>query len=263
LARADAVGMLPLALAVRSTALAGQGRVAASEAAADSVAPEWRQEAKVRMQLDVAAAWRLAAAGRIDDAARRLAGAADAAAENDHAIFAGLALLDALRLDRATAVADLVRPVLDGWEGDLSAGVRAHAEALRRNDPEDLLAVARRYPALGFDIAGAEAAMQAASRFEDRGDTAAAAHAEFVAAMLAEPVDGCSRIALGHPRGLTDREREIAFLAADGRTSRDIAASLGVSVRTVDNHLAAVYRKVGVSSRKDLSAAWARFELDR
>jgi DNA-binding CsgD family transcriptional regulator/tetratricopeptide (TPR) repeat protein len=253
LVRADAVGMLPLALAVRSTALAGQGRVAASAAAADSVAEEWRQETKVRMQLEVAASWRLAGAGRTDEAARRLAVAAEAAAENDHVIFAGLAVLDALRLDRAGSVTTLVRPVLDRWEGDLSAGVRAHAEALLADDPEALLVVARRHPGLGFDVAGAEAAMQAARRFEERGDTAAAAHAEFVAATLAEPIGGCSRIALGHPRGLTDREREIALLAADGRASRDIAASLGVSARTVDNHLAAVYRKVGVSGRKDLS----------
>ena len=53
--------------------------------------------------------------------------------------------------------------------------------------------------------------------------------------------------------GLTEREREIVELAADGRTSKDIARELGVSPRTVDNHLGSAYRKPGIGSRHDLS----------
>jgi DNA-binding CsgD family transcriptional regulator len=50
-------------------------------------------------------------------------------------------------------------------------------------------------------------------------------------------------------RALTRREREIARLASAGDTSADIARQLFVSVRTVDNHLGRIYRKLGVSGR--------------
>jgi DNA-binding CsgD family transcriptional regulator len=51
---------------------------------------------------------------------------------------------------------------------------------------------------------------------------------------------------------LTSREREIALLAAGGLSSKQIAGQLVVSVRTVDNHLRAVYRKLGVVGRGEL-----------
>jgi DNA-binding CsgD family transcriptional regulator len=43
------------------------------------------------------------------------------------------------------------------------------------------------------------------------------------------------------------------MLAAAGCNSRDIADRLVISVRTVDNHLRSVYRKLGVSRRHDLA----------
>ena len=57
---------------------------------------------------------------------------------------------------------------------------------------------------------------------------------------------------------LTDREREIAVLAAAGQPSRVIAERLYLSVRTVDNHLGRIYDKLGVSSRAALAAALER-----
>jgi DNA-binding NarL/FixJ family response regulator len=47
----------------------------------------------------------------------------------------------------------------------------------------------------------------------------------------------------------------VATLAAGGRSSRDIADHLVVSVRTVENHLQRAYEKLGVRSRSDLAAA--------
>jgi DNA-binding NarL/FixJ family response regulator len=52
---------------------------------------------------------------------------------------------------------------------------------------------------------------------------------------------------------LTERERQIAVLAASGSSNRDIADELGVSVRTVEGHLYQVFMKLGVSSRAGLA----------
>jgi DNA-binding CsgD family transcriptional regulator len=46
--------------------------------------------------------------------------------------------------------------------------------------------------------------------------------------------------------GLTEKEREVASLAAAGRTNREIAAELFIGVSTVEMHLSHVYRKLGV-----------------
>ncbi|WP_268256552.1 helix-turn-helix transcriptional regulator [Kitasatospora xanthocidica] len=54
---------------------------------------------------------------------------------------------------------------------------------------------------------------------------------------------------------LTTRERQIAELVRAGSRTRDIATDLFLSPRTVESHLARVYRKLGVASRSALAAA--------
>ena len=48
---------------------------------------------------------------------------------------------------------------------------------------------------------------------------------------------------------LTDREREVLTVAAEGLTAREIAARLGVHERTVTTHLGRIYGKLGVGTR--------------
>jgi DNA-binding NarL/FixJ family response regulator len=45
---------------------------------------------------------------------------------------------------------------------------------------------------------------------------------------------------------LSDREREVLQLLAEGRSSSEIAARLGISTRTVESHRANVMRKLGL-----------------
>jgi DNA-binding CsgD family transcriptional regulator len=52
---------------------------------------------------------------------------------------------------------------------------------------------------------------------------------------------------------LSDAERRVATLAAQGKTNREIARKLFVTVSTVEQHLTRVYRKLHVSRRTDLA----------
>jgi DNA-binding CsgD family transcriptional regulator len=54
--------------------------------------------------------------------------------------------------------------------------------------------------------------------------------------------------------GLTPRERQVAQLLARGATNDDIAQALWISRHTVKDHAKAVYAKLGVGSRAELSA---------
>lgn len=59
------------------------------------------------------------------------------------------------------------------------------------------------------------------------------------------------------PTPLTRREREVSQLAATGLSSKEIAERLFLSHRTVENHLARSYDKLGVRSRAELAALLA------
>jgi DNA-binding CsgD family transcriptional regulator len=56
---------------------------------------------------------------------------------------------------------------------------------------------------------------------------------------------------------LTPRERRIATMAADGLGNREIAEALFITTKTVETHLGRAYRKLDISSRRDLPEAIA------
>jgi ATP/maltotriose-dependent transcriptional regulator MalT len=54
---------------------------------------------------------------------------------------------------------------------------------------------------------------------------------------------------------LTPQERQVAVLAAEGKTNREIGSQLFLSPKTIEWHLSHVYRKLGIASRGKLSRA--------
>jgi DNA-binding CsgD family transcriptional regulator/tetratricopeptide (TPR) repeat protein len=59
-------------------------------------------------------------------------------------------------------------------------------------------------------------------------------------------------------QGLTEQERTVATLVATGLTNKEVAASMLLSVKTVQFHLTRVYAKLGVRSRSELAARFSR-----
>jgi len=60
---------------------------------------------------------------------------------------------------------------------------------------------------------------------------------------------------LSGPASLTDAQHQVGELAAAGLTNREIAEQLYVTIKTVETHLNAVYRKLGIGGRDELVAA--------
>jgi DNA-binding CsgD family transcriptional regulator len=77
-----------------------------------------------------------------------------------------------------------------------------------------------------------------------------AGHAELLAAG-ARP----RRPQFSGPEALTASERRVADLAAEGLGNREIAQTLFVTIKTVENHLARAYQKLGIRSRDALPEA--------
>jgi DNA-binding NarL/FixJ family response regulator len=78
------------------------------------------------------------------------------------------------------------------------------------------------------------------------------------ATLIAEPAQAELAGAGGRRRGsrpggsLTAQESRVAGLAVTGATVQEIATAMYLSPRTVETHLARVYRKLGVASKAEL-----------
>jgi DNA-binding CsgD family transcriptional regulator len=68
----------------------------------------------------------------------------------------------------------------------------------------------------------------------------------------AKPAELAPIILLAH--GLTQREGQVAKLALQGKTNKRVARELRISEHTVEDHLKAIFTKVGVGSRGELTA---------
>jgi DNA-binding NarL/FixJ family response regulator len=60
----------------------------------------------------------------------------------------------------------------------------------------------------------------------------------------------------GSMPGLTNREREVATIAATGLSTREIATRTAISPKTVEFYLTRIYRKLGVRCRAELAFAY-------
>jgi len=109
-----------------------------------------------------------------------------------------------------------------------------------------LSAAGAAFELLGALLLAAEAFTAAVDAFRRHGDQRAATASANRARALAGECEGAQTPASCRPtrRAVSRREREVALLAGQGLASKDIAAQLFLSVRTVDNHLQRAYTKL-------------------
>lgn len=213
--------------------------------------------------------------GALADAGRRVAegdrpaavaglvGVAVAAAERGELLLAADCTVEAVRLG-ATELPAVLPAVLGQVDGELAAARAAFVGGAIERDGAVLEAAERRFVALDIPFAAAESAALAAAARRAGSSRRAAAAATRASRHLARSGVPPSLLVRRVPpvQDLTPREAQIAALAASGTASKDIAARLGLSVRTVSNHLQHAYAKLGVSARDDLGAALAAIGPD-
>ena len=163
------------------------------------------------------------------------------------------ALIEAGAGDYYMASSELTVARLDALLGrEFEAGFERARRQAEARDQRPLRAIVDYDEALARQLARQPGAGRllaaAAARFEELGMTAWSSRAPPPARA-------------GLPDGLTAREAEVLRLLAAGRTNKEIAADLVLSVHTVERHLANAYRKTSVRNRADATAYVMRAEL--
>ncbi|MFI5477361.1 LuxR C-terminal-related transcriptional regulator [Streptomyces cacaoi] len=201
-------------------------------------------------------AWLLAARGMTTAACQVLFEAAGRAREAGAVTSEMMLLTEVARLGAAARAAGRLAELAHDCDGAYSGPQLRFAQAMARQDSDALLAAAGDLEQIGALLIAAEAAAASANLYQREGKTRRATAAANISADLAESCQGAvtpGLLGLKLREPLSNREREVATLAAAGAPSRKIAEQLHVSTRTIDNHLQRIYTKLGITSRRELA----------
>lgn len=195
-------------------------------------------------------------------AAERAGAVADRCLVTGQALVAVQALHLCARARPSMPVATSLGDLADRLGFDLVRLHHRHALAAAGRDAARLAEVAAAYDALGLRRLAGETAASALSLADTGRTTPWAATSRWMLHRIRLDPRVTVPASWWHEGTrslvLTEREREIAELAASGSSSPEIAGRLQLSRRTVENHLQHVYRKLGIARRDQLGAALRR-----
>jgi DNA-binding CsgD family transcriptional regulator len=155
----------------------------------------------------------------------------------------------------ASSVAERVRGLLADVDGDYTTAEEAFSAAAERASRHGLeLDAARAQLALGVARRHAKHRAEArAALAEAEASFARLGASRYVEQTQAEAARVAGRRRTGNE--LTETEARVAEFVAAGKTNREVAAALSLSVRGVEANLSRVYLKLGLRSRTELAAA--------
>lgn len=211
-------------------------------------------------------AWTAAALGQLAEAR----GHAQRAAFDRHRAGAQRPALELLtvaaRLGAATEVRHEVAALARQVEGELASAWATYVAASAVAAPAELAAAEHELAAGSWTLLAAETAtmLAAAQRRAGDGRSAVAAH-QRARALAARCDDAATPVlrTVDAVAPLSAREQEVTRLAAGGLSNAEIAERLGLSVRTVGNHLQNAYVKLGASGRHELAGRFGGPRVDR
>jgi DNA-binding CsgD family transcriptional regulator len=249
-------GWVMLVAAWHAQAEAGRGNCAAAAAAlGQAEAASGPQVAVFWPELELARAWERAAVGETTAARAHAERAAQLATRADMTPVEMNALHTAVRFGDRSASARL-RELADLLGTRLAAIVAAHSHALADHDGDRLDDAAVHFEKLGAMAMAADAAAQAAREHARDGnrikELESSTHAHWRASQCGLRTPATT--AIERPLPITDREREVATLVAQGLSSRQIGDRLSVSARTVEGHLYRIFTKLGINDREELAS---------
>ncbi|MBH0081872.1 LuxR C-terminal-related transcriptional regulator [Salinibacterium sp. SWN167] len=251
----DFTGLLGTAIALHATVDAQLGEPETARELLSEITPEHAGDAKVILQRAECEAWLLAAEGRTDEAAGVIVAAAAEGIILGHFLLSALTLTVAIRVGHPAVAREQLELLTHLSPSPLVASIRDWAEVAAEADVARLCVLAPALASSGLAalavdglLAGARTAAKADRRELER-------KATLLARRLAADMDQVP--GESHTAELTEREWTIARAAAGRKRSREIGQQLGLSVRTVDNHLARIYRKLGVKGRVELEEVLA------
>jgi DNA-binding CsgD family transcriptional regulator len=259
----DFRGMLPWSLATLAQALGAAGDADGARAALEELdAARMPGMHHIDVDIELGKAWASAARGERSHAREIALKIGDALVLDGQLATGAFALHDALRLGAdPVEVLGALDDAADRCEGAVVAAFARHARARAADDLEGLLDAADAFAAAGWRLHAAECAAGASASAAGRGLRVQAREAALrCAALLGASGHVATPLleAAGHRpalASLTRREQEVALLAAQGMSKREIADTLFLSVRTIGNHINHVYAKLGIGSREELRLA--------
>ncbi len=205
------------------------------------------------------------AKGERSRAIREMIAATDRALEQGQRLPALFCAHDAVRWGAGADALERVERAGAQLPGSLATGLCADATARVARDAPALAVAAETFESLGCFGYAAAAASAAAALYSGEGRRGHAARLGERVHALASKTDDDAIVdveTLGAISLLTPREREVATMAALGRSDKEIASALGVSFRTVETHLHRAYAKLGVASRYGLAEIMSTYVID-
>ena len=260
LSQSDPGGIIRVGIACYAHALATIGQVAKAREvlkgsdAKLSLADPRSATFYMRAQSQIAAS-----SGDYEKAASINLDACTRAMENDHHLYGAMAAHEAARIGHADMVMDTFdQLVLETEDCPYVVLLTRHCRGVVDGDVSalqdvsaDMLSAGLRASAVSALLFASVAARSDDEQFANRLALQAHDLLEEDRTTIVPEISACTN-------PLSERERQIAHIASEGSSNREMADELFLSTRTVENHLGRIFKKLGLSSRSELSALFRR-----